>query len=287
MKARAVGIVGTGLIGGSVGMRVRRNGGFVVGYDPDTGALAQALTAGAIDMAATRDELYAQASTVVIAAHVDGTIAELERLKSGDAIRASLVIDVASVKRPIVDAAGTLANFVATHPMAGREKSGVRAARADLFEAKTWAYVSSGDARRDARVRAFIAALGAAPLAVDADEHDRVVALTSHALQVLAWAFSGCAQSRDPDLLHTLAGSGARELVRLGNSPLPMWREILAANAQNAAPELRALGEALVRAADAIESGTLGAGVFEGGDQPGVGDGGKVLERSVAGRSGD
>jgi prephenate dehydrogenase len=284
VKGRAVGIVGTGLIGGSVGMRVRRNGGFVVGYDADTGALARALEIGAIDMAATRDELYAQARTVVIAAHVDGTIAEIDRLKSENPIRATLIIDVASVKRPVVDAAGTLANFVATHPMAGREQSGVRAARADLFEGKTWTYVPSGDGRRDARARAFIASLGAAPLAVDADEHDRIVGLTSHALQVLAWAFGTRAQSRDPDLLHALAGSAARELVRLGNSPFPMWREILSANARQAAPELRALGEALIRAADAIESGTLSADVFEGAGQPRVGVAGHVFERSIPNR---
>lgn len=271
MKVPAVGIVGTGLIGGSIGMRVRRNGGFVVGYDPDTGALARALATGAIDMAATRDELYAQASTVVVAAHVDGTIAELERLKNENPIRATLVVDVSSVKRPIVDAAGALANFVATHPMAGREKSGACEARADLFEAKTWAYVPSGDARRDARARAFVASLGAAPLAVDADEHDRVVALTSHALQVLAWAFAARAKTRDPDLLHTLAGSAARELVRLGDSPFPMWCQILAGNARNAAPELRAVGEALMKAAGAIESGTLDAAVFQGAGKPPVG----------------
>ena len=257
MKEPAAGIVGTGLIGGSVGMRLRRNGGFVVGYDPDSGALARALAIGAIDMAATRDELYAQASTVVIAAHVNETIAELERLKNENAIRATLILDVASVKRPIVDAAEGIADFVATHPMAGRERSGVDAGRPDLFEAKTWAYVPSGDARRDARARAFVASLGAAPLAVDPDEHDRIVALTSHALQALAWAFEARAKTRDPDLLHALAGNAARELVRLGNSPFPMWREILAANAPNAAPELRALGAALIRCAEAIESGTL------------------------------
>ncbi len=246
MKEPAVGIVGTGLIGGSAGMRVRRNGGFVVGYDPDTGALEKALATGAIDMAATREELYAQASTVIIAAHVDETMAELERLKNENPIRATLVLDVASVKRPIVDAAGALANFVATHPMAGREKSGVGAARADLFEAKTWAYVPSGEARRDARARAFVASLGAAPLAVDADEHDRIVALTSHALQVLAWQFGRLAADHNPEVLYALAGTGARELMRLGNSPEQMWGQILRANAENVGPVLHALGSGLL-----------------------------------------
>jgi len=284
VKDNVLGIVGTGLIGGSIGMRIRRNGGFVVGYDSDAGMLAQAIELGAIDMAATRDELYAQASAVVVAAHVDATIAELENLKNERAVRATLVIDVASVKRPILDAAGGLANFVATHPMAGREKSGVRAARADLFEARTWAYVPSGDARLDARARAFIASLGSAPLDIDADEHDRIVALTSHAMQALGWAFASRARSHDPDVLHALAGTAARELVRLGNSPFPMWREILAANAGNTAPELRALGDALLRAAEAVESGALDADRLEGAPEARVGVGGYVLERSVPDR---
>lgn len=241
MKENVLGIVGTGLVGGSIGMRIRRNGGFVVGYDPDAGTLAQAIEVGAIDMAATRDELYAQASAVVVAAHVDDTIAELERLRDERAIRATLVIDVASVKRAIVDAAGSLPNFVATHPMAGREKSGVRAARADLFEAKTWAYVPSGDARLDSRARAFIASLGSAPLAVDAGEHDRIVALTSHAIQVLAWAYAERARELNPELVYALSGTAARELSRLGDSDRRMWREILSANAENVEPVLRAL----------------------------------------------
>ena len=284
MKQNVVGIVGTGLIGGSVGMRVRRNGGFVVGFDPNEGTLSEAVEVGAIDVAATHDELYARAATVVIAAHVDATIAELERLTREGPIRATLVIDVASVKRPIVAAAGTLANFVATHPMAGREKGGVRAARDNLFEAKTWAYVPSGDAQLDARARAFVASLGSAPLSVDADEHDRIVGLTSHAMQVFAWAFASRAQSHDPDLVHALAGTGARELVRLGDSPFPMWREIFAANACSVAPELRALGERLSRAADEVESGTLTADVFECASELRVGVGGDVLERTIANR---
>jgi prephenate dehydrogenase len=283
VKDNVVGIVGTGLIGGSIGMRVRRNGGFVVGYDSDAGALAQAIELGAIDFGATRDELYARAGTVVVAAHVDATIAELQRLASEGPIRAALVMDVASVKQPIVEAAGTLANFVASHPMAGREKCGVRAARADLFERKTWAYVPTADTHLNARARAFIASLGAAPLTVDAAEHDRVVALSSHAMQVLAWAFASRAQTLDPDVLHALAGTAARELVRLGNSPFPMWREILAANAKSAAPDLRALGEALLRAADAVESGAQRADGFEGAGEPGVGVGSEVLERSISG----
>lgn len=245
-QKHVVGIVGTGLIGGSIGMRARRDGALVVGYDPDAGALAQALEVGAIDFGATRDELYARAGIVVIAPHVDATIAEIEHLKKEGPIRATLVIDVASVKAPIVAAASGLANFVATHPMAGREKSGVRAARADLFDAKTWAFVSSGDGHLDGRARAFIASMGARARDVDATEHDRIVALSSHAIQVLAWAYKERAAGIDEETLLALSGTAARELLRLGESPAKMWREILAANASNVDPHLRAIAEKLL-----------------------------------------
>ncbi|HVA33509.1 MAG TPA: prephenate dehydrogenase/arogenate dehydrogenase family protein, partial [Candidatus Baltobacteraceae bacterium] len=184
MKRRVVGIFGTGLIGGSIGMRARRDGALVVGHDVSPGMLAQALEVGAIDLAATRDELYARAGTVVIAAPPEATMAEVQRLRSGAAPRATLIVDVASVKAPVVEAANGMKAFVATHPIAGSERSGVRAARADLFERRTWAYVPTGDTRLDARARAFITSLGAAAFAVDAHEHDRIVALTSHLVQV-------------------------------------------------------------------------------------------------------
>src|SRR5262249_39573526 len=160
-------------------------------------------------------------------------------------IRATLVMDVASVKQPIVEAAGTLANFVATHPMAGREKIGVRAARADLFERKTWAYVASGDEQLDGRARALIASMGSVPLAVDAEEHDRTVALSSHAIQVLAWAYAERARELNPETLYALSGTAARELLRLGESPAGMWREILSANAEHVDAHLTAVADAL------------------------------------------
>jgi prephenate dehydrogenase len=254
MKKDAVGIFGVGLIGSSIGMRARRNGAMVFGYDAEPVCLAEAIEVGAIDLAVTRDELYDRAATVVIAAYADGVVAEVKRLASAGPIRASLVIDVASVKEPVVNAARGLRNFVATHPMAGTERSGARAASADLFENHTWAFVPSGDSTLDARTRAFIASFGAAPLAIDAAEHDKIVGFTSHLPQILAWAYGRRAADFSSDAFDPLIGKTARELLRLGRSEDGFWRSVLSANAANVEPELRSLAEQLLQAADELQA---------------------------------
>jgi prephenate dehydrogenase len=259
MKKSVVGIIGLGLIGGSIGMRARRNGALVVGHDIDPGAQAAAIEVGAIDMAASREELYAQAGTVVLAAYTDGIVHELERLRTENPIRASLVIDIASVKEPIVSAAAGVRNFVATHPMAGTERSGVRAAKRDLFDRRTWAYVPSGDTALDSRARAFIASFGAAALAVDAADHDRVVGFTSHLPQILAWAYAQRAQDHASDAFDPLIGQTASEMLRLGRSGVDFWRSVLAANAANIEPDLRAIAGDLQQAADGLRAGDVEA----------------------------
>jgi prephenate dehydrogenase len=255
VKQRVVGVIGLGLIGGSIAKRARKDGALVVGYDTDSGARAAALEVGAIDFAATRDELYARANTVVLATYAAGVVEELARLKKEGPIRASLVMDVASVKEPIVRAADGVANFVATHPMAGTEKSGVRNAKPDLFERKTWAYVPSGDARLDNKARAFIGTLGAVPLLVDAEEHDRIVGFTSHLPQLLATAYARCADEIRGEAFDALTGATSRELLRLGSSEFGFWRDVFAANARNVEPPLRELARLLTAAADALSTG--------------------------------
>ncbi|MBV8332230.1 MAG: prephenate dehydrogenase/arogenate dehydrogenase family protein [Candidatus Eremiobacteraeota bacterium] len=256
MKQRVVGIVGTGLIGGSIGKRARRNGALVLGYDRDVDAPRAALEAGSIDEAVARDDLYRRADTVVIAAYLDGVLAEIERIRNAGPVRASLVIDVASVKAPVVHAAEGVPNFVATHPMAGTERSGARFADAELFENRTWAYVPSGDEALDARARAFVESFGAIPLAVDAAEHDRIVGFTSHLPQILAWAYGRRAAAYSGDAFDPLVGRTAKELLRLSRSDFGFWRSVLAANVANVEPELRALATALTEAADALATCT-------------------------------
>jgi prephenate dehydrogenase len=213
--------------------------------------LEDARSIGAIDESAAVQELAGLCDVVVIAVHLDATLLELERLcASGNALP-QLIIDVASVKSPVTRAATGLRNFVATHPMAGTERGGVRAASADLFEGRPWAYVPTGDRELDERACRFIGSLGAVPLAIGACEHDRAVALTSHVPQLVASCYARLLRGSgsNPELLY---GPVARELLRISSMSFEMWRDILCANAANIEPQLRRLISQLEAVADAL-----------------------------------
>lgn len=257
MKPGTLGIVGTGLIGGSIGLAAKERGWRVLGYDARPEAVGEALAARTIDGSCARSELYERSDVVVIAAYADGTLDELRTLAQERPSAPELIVDVASVKREIAREGARVPNFVATHPMAGTERSGAANARADLFAGRTWAYVSSGDPALDERARAFIASFGAMPLAVDATAHDRTLALTSHATQLLATAYS--AHVRSANGIEELAGSTARELLRLGHAPYGMWESVFAANGKEIARELHALAATLDAAADALQTGDTDA----------------------------
>jgi prephenate dehydrogenase len=235
-----VGIIGTGLIGGSIGLRARELGCTTIGYDPSAAALDAARAANVVDELTSRGELLARADVVVIAAPVDGTIGEIGALRESPPIHAALVLDVASVKAAIAGAGSGLANFVATHPMAGSEASGASAARAGLFEGRNWLYVPPGNESLESRARAFIESMGAVPVAVDADEHDRVLALTSHLPQLIAFAFARRVRELGP-AAEPMCGPVAHELLRLGNSNPAVWDPILKANEAHVSAELRLL----------------------------------------------
>lgn len=249
----AVGILGVGLIGGSIGLCARRNGARVVGWDRDPSALESALAAGAIDAVSGAAELYARADVVVIATHLEATLRELERLARDPRGQGSaLILDVSSVKVPVVTAAAALRSFVGTHPMAGSERSGVLAARADLFHNATWAYVPTGRESLDAQACDFIRSCGARALAVDATEHDRIVALTSHVPAILAARYGDLYRGEGD--ARQLCGPVARELLRIGEPNPAMWQPILRANASNVAPHLRRLARELDAAAETLSA---------------------------------
>ncbi|HEY2473991.1 MAG TPA: prephenate dehydrogenase/arogenate dehydrogenase family protein [Candidatus Cybelea sp.] len=243
-----VGIFGVGAIGGSIGLRARRNGHYVLGFDSDAAAPQTATQLGAIDEAVPRDDLAARAEVLVLAAHLGATLEEIGRLKAQRGTGAALLTDVSSIKAPVVRAAAGLKNFVGSHPMAGTEHSGVRAARADLFDGCVWAYIPTGDEPLDERARDFIRSLGGSPLAITAEEHDRVVAITSHLPQVLAYCYARLL--RDSPGVERLCGPVARELLRISTMGGAMWDDILAANAGNIERELRDLAADLEQVAN-------------------------------------
>ncbi len=235
-----LGVIGTGLIGASIGLRARAGGSQVVGCDVNADATRAARDRGAIDAVAGRAEIFASCDTIVLATPLKETIAQL-RSPDARSTNAHLLLDVASVKAPIVAAAVGVRNFVATHPLAGGERSGPSAASPAMFEDRPWAYVPSGDAASDRRAVAFIASMGAHAFAVDAADHDRRAARTSHVLQLLAWLVTEHFDEGDA----ALCGPVARELQRIARSDRALWDEIFAANAGNVAREARMLARAL------------------------------------------
>lgn len=243
-----VGIIGTGLIGSSIGLACRERGDEVLAFDRDTATLERALEAGAVSAAAERNEVYASCEAIAIALPLDATIEEVRALRDRPFRSEQFVIDVASVKVPVEEAGRGIEAFVPTHPMAGSEKSGPAGARADLFRERSWCYVSTRDERRTQKAIAFIERLGAAAFPIEAREHDRIVALTSHLPQLLAYAFKRCVDEFAEDAgrdIDGLCGPVAQELLRIANSPATMWSPIFSANAAAIAEALESLKRAL------------------------------------------
>ncbi|MHB1490889.1 prephenate dehydrogenase [mine drainage metagenome] len=224
-------IVGTGLLGASIGLSLATRGVDVVLHDSSRTALALARDVGAGRLPADGD---APVRLVVVAAPPDVTaevvIAELS------AHPHAVVTDVASVKGAVLDelvAAGAdLSRYVGSHPMAGRERSGPTAARADLFAGRPWVIAGSGHSSAEAvlAVRQLATDLGATPVAMEAREHDAAVAVVSHVPQVVA-SLVAARLTDAPAAALDLSGQGLRDVTRIASSDAPLWTSILAANA--------------------------------------------------------
>jgi prephenate dehydrogenase len=255
----AAGIIGTGLIGGSIGLGLRTAGWAVAGWDPDPAALAQALAAGALDETVeTRDGiLQRETDLLVLAGPPAAVIADLPDLET-----MRLTIDVAGVKAPVVEAARHLPRFVPTHPMAGREVGGAAAATSTLFRGAAWVVVTDGAAETDlVEVERVITLLGARPVRMTAADHDHAVAAISHLPQVVAATLLEEAGGR-ADALELAAGS-FRDLTRVAASDPESWTQLLLANDREVTAVLRDLARRLETWAGIIErhegSGLLAA----------------------------
>lgn len=237
-------------------MRARAAGRRTIGYDTDPGCAARARESGALDDVAADAEEALAADFSVLAVPLEATCAHLRALRERPARPGRLLIDVASLKAPVLVAAAGLAGFVATHPIAGSERSGPEAGRADLFAGRIWAYVPPDDPALEARLLAFIAEMGARPFAVDAGDHDRIVGTTSHLPQIVAVALAQAVGERlDEEAVATLGGAGLASMTRLGASSWTMWRSILRENAPVVAQEVRRVAGILTQIADELAAG--------------------------------
>jgi prephenate dehydrogenase len=254
-------VVGTGLIGGSIGLRLRKSTDIVVrGFDATRSSAESALALGALDEIADDLESGADgAGLVVVATPVGEVLPTIQRLASA-AAPGSVVTDVGSTKSGIVSEAerllGSERAFVGGHPMAGTEGEGIGSARPDLFDDALWILTPTErtDSLAYRRVNALVASLGARSLALDPAEHDRLVALVSHLPYAIATTLMALAgEEGDPRVFRAAAGS-FRDVTRTAGTNPRVWRDIFAANREAVVRELEQFGENLNRLRDAVAS---------------------------------
>ena len=250
-------VVGTGLLGTSVGLALRGDTDVLL-TDRDPAAVATATSRGAgrpWDGAEAADHVLLAVPPAVVAAE----LVRLQRLGVGRTWS-----HVCSVQAPVQDAAqaagADLAALCGTHPMAGKESSGPDAASADLFLGRPWALCPSErtGALALTAARSLAERCGGVPLELPAEEHDRAVALASHLPQVTASALAAVLLARSAGEVR-LAGPGLQDTSRIAASAPAMWVEVLSQNAGAVAPLVRELAAELDRAAAALEALDRGA----------------------------
>jgi prephenate dehydrogenase len=241
-------LVGTGLIGGSIGLALRARGWHVTGRDQDQRSAERALELGALD--ALGDD--PDAELTVVATPVGAIAAEVRAALEHTT---GLVTDVGSVKGPLVPLMAD-PRYVGGHPMAGSEQEGVDGARADLFEGATWVLtpVSTTDDQALARIRSIVSSLGAEAVSIPPDRHDEMVAIVSHVPHLTAATLMRLADERSAEhrSLLRLAAGGFRDMTRIAAGHPGIWPDICDENRAAILTELDRLTEALDRVRDVV-----------------------------------
>ncbi|WP_219728359.1 prephenate dehydrogenase [Streptomyces cahuitamycinicus] len=241
---RTMAVVGTGLIGTSIGLAASRYGVTVHLLDRDetSARTAAALGAGLVGA----PEAPVDLAVIAVPPSTVGAVLAEQQVRG----LARAYTDVASVKsQPTREALGSLPapeRFVGGHPMAGREKTGPLAARADLFESRSWVLTPTDITSQTAlnHTLEMISMCGAVPVIMGSQEHDAAVALTSHVPHVLA-SLMAARLEQAPEPAFRLAGQGLRDVTRIAAGDPHLWSDILRSNAASVSRVLHALHEDL------------------------------------------
>lgn len=250
MSTRRAGIVGIGLIGGSIGLALRAQGWHVTGTDRDEAMAARALELGAIDAIGTDP-----AADLTVVATPVGAIPALVRQALDTTT--GLVTDVGSVKSAMLELMDD-PRYVGGHPMAGSELEGVDGARADLFEGATWVLTPTTGTDDDAfsEIHAVVSSFGAEVIAIPPERHDSMVAVVSHIPHLTAATLMRLASERatEHQALLRLAAGGFRDMTRIASGHPGIWPDICSENRVAIVDELdrliAALGEVRATVAD-------------------------------------
>src|SRR5436190_13356629 len=265
-------IVGTGLIGASVGLAARSEGAAetIVGYDPDAQAAKTALERGAVDeIAGSLERAVEGAVLAIVAAPIAQAAAQVAATLSASA-DGTTVTDVASTKASVAAATDGSPRFIGGHPICGSEARGPEHANAELFDGATWflAPDAQTDPERYRLVHGFVGALGAVPVAIDPEAHDRLVALTSHLPHALANLLvnqAGASRIEGHDPL-AAAGGSLRDMTRVAGANPRIWVDIFLDNGPElvaALSEHRGRVEQLESALAAGDAGFLARWIAE------------------------
>lgn len=246
-------IIGSGLIGTSIGLALRRAGVEVLLADVDAASVSTA-----VDLGAGRPVQGDDVPTLVVVAvpprHAGAVIAEASARWSE-----ATLTDVASVKESVLNDAvargADPARLVGGHPMAGREVSGAAAAVANLVDDRIWVVTPLPESGIEhvRRVHRLITVCGAQPFEMGAREHDAAVALVSHAPQLLSSALAGTLAASGTDAVQ-ISGQGLRDMTRIAASNTELWSDILMANAPSVADVLDQVTARLARTAQALRA---------------------------------
>ena len=245
-------IIGTGLIGTSIGLALKSKGLEVLLEDASPAVLNLAIDFGAgskfepgiepeLVVVCTPPDVTAQVIAAQLKAHPNAT-----------------VTDVASVKGTVLTALESqeaeISNYVGSHPMAGREQTGALAGRGDLFIGRPWVITPNKESTKDSIlvVESLAHDLGASIVSMDPIEHDRAVALVSHTPQIVSSLLAARLASADSSEV-SLAGQGLRDTTRIAASDPKLWMQILSANSQQVSDVLRSVRDDLDQILEALQ----------------------------------
>ncbi|MGH3732975.1 MAG: prephenate dehydrogenase/arogenate dehydrogenase family protein [Acidimicrobiales bacterium] len=246
-------VVGLGLIGSSIALALRESGWSVTGVDDDATVHEAALVSGVV----VGHELSDDVALVVVATPA-GTVAKVaSEVLHGSSNKHLIVTDVAGVKGAIVEGVSD-PRFLAGHPMAGSELRGLAGARADLFRGCTWVLTPTSltEPETYTTLHGILRELGANIVAVDADDHDRLVAVASHVPHLLAGALMNEATrvAEQDAVLLQLAAGGFRDMTRVAAGDPSIWPDILFENREAISQSLLALEERLKGLREALNN---------------------------------
>lgn len=258
---QTVAIVGVGLIGGSFGLALREAGfrGRILGVS-SAATLRAAAARGAVDEGASLEDASVSADLILLATPIQQIVEHLPRVM--ELARASAVVtDVGSTKRAITQRAAASrgrATFIGGHPMAGKESRGVESAEASLFKGRPWLLTLEQRTAAADLLMEWIERIGAEPVLMTAEQHDRLVAASSHLPQMISTALAySLARRTDAEGVVSAAGPGLQDMVRLARSGADIWRDIAATNKDEILAALDAFAGQLAEVRTAVEENRL------------------------------